>query len=66
MSKQKKTRLHWVIAKQSLTVDDWIKVIFSDELQISTGQSNDTETFIWCHYNEFQDDYLKKTNLLSV
>lgn len=54
------------MAKQSLTVGDWIKVIFSDELQISTGQSNGTETFVWYHYNEFQDDYLKKTKLLSV
>uniref|UniRef100_A0A4W6BIB5 Transposase Tc1-like domain-containing protein n=1 Tax=Lates calcarifer TaxID=8187 RepID=A0A4W6BIB5_LATCA len=35
--KQKKTRLQWAKEKQLWTVDDWMKVIFSDESRICIG-----------------------------
>uniref|UniRef100_A0A3B5AUW2 Transposase Tc1-like domain-containing protein n=1 Tax=Stegastes partitus TaxID=144197 RepID=A0A3B5AUW2_9TELE len=36
--KQKKNRLQWAKEYQSWTVDDWMKVIFSDESRICIGQ----------------------------
>ncbi len=60
--KQKKTRLQWAKEKQSWTVDDWMKVIFSDESRICIGQGDDAGTFVWCRSNEiYEDDCLKKT-----
>lgn len=54
--KQKK-RFQWLKKKQSLTVDDYIKVIFSDESHICIGQGHDPETFVWCRSNEtYKDD----------
>uniref|UniRef100_A0A3B3QDG3 Transposase Tc1-like domain-containing protein n=1 Tax=Paramormyrops kingsleyae TaxID=1676925 RepID=A0A3B3QDG3_9TELE len=61
--KQKKTRLQWDEEKQSWTVDDWMKVVFSDESRICIGQGDDAGTFVWCHPNEtYKDDCLKKTS----
>uniref|UniRef100_A0A8B9GVX2 Transposase Tc1-like domain-containing protein n=1 Tax=Astyanax mexicanus TaxID=7994 RepID=A0A8B9GVX2_ASTMX len=36
--KHKRTRLQWAKERQSWTVDDWMKVIFSDESRICIGQ----------------------------
>ncbi|CAJ0966607.1 unnamed protein product [Ranitomeya imitator] len=60
--KQKKTRLQWATEKQSWTVDDWMKVLFSDESRICIGRGADAGTFVWCRSNEiYKDDCLKKT-----
>ncbi|CAJ0964526.1 unnamed protein product [Ranitomeya imitator] len=60
--KQKKTRLQWAKEKQSWTVDDWMKVLFSDESRICIGQGDDAGTFVWCRSNEiYKDDCLKRT-----
>uniref|UniRef100_A0A3Q2ZWT6 Transposase Tc1-like domain-containing protein n=1 Tax=Kryptolebias marmoratus TaxID=37003 RepID=A0A3Q2ZWT6_KRYMA len=59
--KQRKTKLQWAKERQSWTVDDWMKVIFSDESQICIGQGDDVGTFVWCHSNEiYADICLKK------
>uniref|UniRef100_A0A3B3QGW8 Transposase Tc1-like domain-containing protein n=1 Tax=Paramormyrops kingsleyae TaxID=1676925 RepID=A0A3B3QGW8_9TELE len=61
--KQEKTRLQWAKEKQSWTVDDWMKVVFSDESRICIGQGDDAGMFVWCHPNEtYKDDCLKKTS----
>uniref|UniRef100_A0A3B5B7H8 Transposase Tc1-like domain-containing protein n=1 Tax=Stegastes partitus TaxID=144197 RepID=A0A3B5B7H8_9TELE len=39
--KQKKIRLQWAKEYQSWSVDDWMKVIFSDESRICIGQDDD-------------------------
>uniref|UniRef100_A0AAR2K6C9 Transposase Tc1-like domain-containing protein n=1 Tax=Pygocentrus nattereri TaxID=42514 RepID=A0AAR2K6C9_PYGNA len=59
--KQKRTRLQWAKERQSWTVDDWMKVIFSDESRICIGQGDDAETFVWCRSSEiYEEDCLKK------
>uniref|UniRef100_A0A8C1NF85 Transposase Tc1-like domain-containing protein n=1 Tax=Cyprinus carpio TaxID=7962 RepID=A0A8C1NF85_CYPCA len=61
-SKQKKTRFQWAKERQSWTVDDWMRVIFSDESRICIGQGDDAGTFVWCRSNEiYEDNCLKKT-----
>lgn len=61
-SKQKRARVRWAKEKQSWTVDDWMKVIFSDETRICIGHGDDAETFVWCRANEvYKDECLKKT-----
>uniref|UniRef100_A0A3B1JB81 Transposase Tc1-like domain-containing protein n=1 Tax=Astyanax mexicanus TaxID=7994 RepID=A0A3B1JB81_ASTMX len=44
--KHKRTRLQWAKERQSWTVDDWMKVIFSDESRICIGQGDDAGTFV--------------------
>uniref|UniRef100_A0A3B5QR73 Transposase Tc1-like domain-containing protein n=1 Tax=Xiphophorus maculatus TaxID=8083 RepID=A0A3B5QR73_XIPMA len=44
--KHKRTRLQWAKERQSWTVDDWMKVVFSDESRICIGQGDDS--FV-CH-----------------
>uniref|UniRef100_A0A3B5QLJ4 Transposase Tc1-like domain-containing protein n=1 Tax=Xiphophorus maculatus TaxID=8083 RepID=A0A3B5QLJ4_XIPMA len=39
--KHKRTRLQWAKERQSWTVDDWMKVVFSDESRICIGQGDD-------------------------
>ena len=64
--KQKKTRLQWAKEKQLWTVDDWMKGICSDELQICIGQGDDAGTFVWCRsYEIYKDNCLKKTCRLA-
>uniref|UniRef100_A0A3B3YRI5 Transposase Tc1-like domain-containing protein n=1 Tax=Poecilia mexicana TaxID=48701 RepID=A0A3B3YRI5_9TELE len=46
--KHKRTRLQWAKERQSWTVDDWMKVVFSDESIICIGQGDDAGTFVWC------------------
>lgn len=61
-SKQKKTRFQWAKERQSWTVDDWMRVIFSDESRICIGQGDDAGTFVWCRSNKiYEDNCLKKT-----
>lgn len=61
--KQKRTRLQWAKERQSWTVNDWMKVIFSDESRICIGQGDDAGTFVWCCSSEiYKDDCLKKTS----
>uniref|UniRef100_A0A3B5PUG8 Transposase Tc1-like domain-containing protein n=1 Tax=Xiphophorus maculatus TaxID=8083 RepID=A0A3B5PUG8_XIPMA len=43
--KHKRTRLQWAKERQSWTVDDWMKVVFSDESRICIGQGDDAGTF---------------------
>uniref|UniRef100_A0A3B5PSX5 Transposase Tc1-like domain-containing protein n=1 Tax=Xiphophorus maculatus TaxID=8083 RepID=A0A3B5PSX5_XIPMA len=45
--KHKRTRLQWAKERQSWTVDDWMKVVFSDESRICIGQGDDAGTFVW-------------------
>uniref|UniRef100_A0A3B1JCI9 Tc1-like transposase DDE domain-containing protein n=1 Tax=Astyanax mexicanus TaxID=7994 RepID=A0A3B1JCI9_ASTMX len=48
--------------RQSWTVDDWMKVIFSDESRICIGQGDDAGTFVWCRSSEiYEEACLKKT-----
>uniref|UniRef100_A0A3Q3AU23 Tc1-like transposase DDE domain-containing protein n=1 Tax=Kryptolebias marmoratus TaxID=37003 RepID=A0A3Q3AU23_KRYMA len=57
-----KRKLQWAKERQSWTVDDWMKVIFSNESRICIGQGDDAGTFVWCCSSEiFADDCLKKT-----
>ncbi|CAJ0960620.1 unnamed protein product [Ranitomeya imitator] len=59
---REKTRLQLAKEKQLWTVDDQMKVIFSDESQICIGQGYDAGTFVWCRSNEiYKDDCLKRT-----
>uniref|UniRef100_A0A3B5PS90 Transposase Tc1-like domain-containing protein n=1 Tax=Xiphophorus maculatus TaxID=8083 RepID=A0A3B5PS90_XIPMA len=44
--KHKRTRLQWAKERQSWTVDDWMKVVFSDESRICIGQGDDAGTFL--------------------
>lgn len=49
--------------KQSWTVDDWKKVIFSDESPICMGQTDNARTLVWCRFSEiYKDDCLKETS----
>ena len=58
--KRKKTRLQRAKGKQSWSVDDWMKVIFSDESRICIGQWDDAGAFIEGRSNEaYEDDRLK-------
>uniref|UniRef100_A0A3B5PUV6 Transposase Tc1-like domain-containing protein n=1 Tax=Xiphophorus maculatus TaxID=8083 RepID=A0A3B5PUV6_XIPMA len=41
--KHKRTRLQWAKERQSWTVDDWMKVVFSDESRICIGQGQGLE-----------------------
>lgn len=50
--KQEKTKLQRAKKQQSWNVDDWMKMVFSDESQICPRQGDDAETFVWCHPNE--------------
>uniref|UniRef100_A0A3Q3AY27 Tc1-like transposase DDE domain-containing protein n=1 Tax=Kryptolebias marmoratus TaxID=37003 RepID=A0A3Q3AY27_KRYMA len=60
--KHKRTRLQWAKERQSWTVDDWMKVIFSDESRICIGQGDDAGTFVWCRSSEiYEEACLKKT-----
>uniref|UniRef100_A0A3B5QEL9 Transposase Tc1-like domain-containing protein n=1 Tax=Xiphophorus maculatus TaxID=8083 RepID=A0A3B5QEL9_XIPMA len=60
--KHKRTRLQWAKERQSWTVDDWMKVVFSDESRICIGQGDDAVTFVWCHSSEiYEEACLKKT-----
>uniref|UniRef100_A0A096MI25 Transposase Tc1-like domain-containing protein n=1 Tax=Poecilia formosa TaxID=48698 RepID=A0A096MI25_POEFO len=55
--KHKRTRLQRAKERQSWTVDDWMKVIFSDY-----GQGDDAGTFVWCRSSEiYEEACLKKT-----
>ena len=45
-------KLKWNKEKQTWCVDNWMKVIFSDESRICIGQGKDAGTFIWCYSNE--------------
>lgn len=61
--KQKRTRLQWAKDRRAWTVDDWMKVIFSDESRICIGQGDDAGTFVWCRSSEiYKEDCLKKTS----
>ncbi len=56
----KKTRFEWAKERQSWSVDDWMKVIFSDESQICNGQGDDSETLVLCRSNKrYKGDCLK-------
>uniref|UniRef100_A0A3B5QWB7 Tc1-like transposase DDE domain-containing protein n=1 Tax=Xiphophorus maculatus TaxID=8083 RepID=A0A3B5QWB7_XIPMA len=60
--KHKRTRLQWAKERQSWTVDDWMKVVFSDESRICIGQGDDAGTFVWCRSSEiYEEACLKKT-----
>uniref|UniRef100_A0A3B1K6C0 Tc1-like transposase DDE domain-containing protein n=1 Tax=Astyanax mexicanus TaxID=7994 RepID=A0A3B1K6C0_ASTMX len=60
--KHKRTRLQWAKERQSWTVDDWMKVIFSDESRICIGQGDHAGTFVWCRSSEiYEEACLKKT-----
>ena len=44
---QKKKCLQWATNKCTWTVNDWEKLIFSDESQIFVGHGDDAGTFVW-------------------
>ena len=55
-----KTRLKQAKEKQSLTADDWMKVMLSGESPIHIGEGDDTVTFVLCPSSEiYEDDCLK-------
>lgn len=57
----KKKRLHWAKNKCAWTVEDWEKVIFSDESRICVGQGDDAGIFVWRRGNEaYSDGCIKK------
>ena len=58
--KQKKIALKWGKGKQSGRVDNWMKVIFIDELRICIKQFDDAGTFVWCRSNETSDNDCQK------
>ena len=45
-------KLKWAKEKQSWLVDNWMKVIFSDESRIFIDQSNVAKIFVRGHSNE--------------
>lgn len=49
--KQKKTKEHLAKEKQSWSVEDWMKVILTDQSPMH-GQGYDAESFVWCRSNE--------------
>ena len=58
---QKKKWLQWAKNKCTWTVDDWEKIIFSDESRIYVGHGDDAETFVWRRGNEaYSDGWIKK------
>ena len=58
---QKKKCLQWVKNKCTWAVDDWEKVIFSDESRIYVGHGDDAGTFVCRRGNEaYLDDCIKK------
>ena len=53
---QKKKYLQWAKNKCTWTVNDWEKVIFSNESRICIGQGDDARTFVWRRVNEADSD----------
>ena len=45
--------------KHSCRVDNWMKVIFSDESRICSDQGDNAGIFMWCHRNESYKEYQK-------
>ena len=44
-------------------MDNWMKVIFSDELKFCISQGDDAESFVKCCLNKiYEDDCEKKTS----
>ena len=50
--KPKKMGLKWCKTEQSWRVNNWMKVIFSDESGICINRGDDVETFVFCRSNE--------------
>uniref|UniRef100_A0A3B5QUP0 Transposase Tc1-like domain-containing protein n=1 Tax=Xiphophorus maculatus TaxID=8083 RepID=A0A3B5QUP0_XIPMA len=59
--KHKRTRLQWAKERQSWTVDDWMKVVFSDESRICIGQ---VSLFISC-FSSFEALMLQLHQMLQ-
>ena len=61
--KQKKMRLKW--AKETQCVDNWMKVIFTDEFRICINQHEDAEISIFSHWNKTLTTWNKQINFMS-
>ena len=58
-------RLKWAKEKLSWSMDNWMKIILSDQLRIFIGQVDDIETFVCCSSNKtYKDGCLKKSFLM--